>query len=80
MKGPAGKSLKKVKISSVTAIGTETTIYQFPDNDDVKFPGNGILLITDQNPANNALAADLDKGVPKEGIRYRIRTLAPLPE
>ena len=79
LKGPAGKSLKKVKISAVTAIETETTIYQFPDNDDVKFPSNGILLITDQNPANNDLAADLDKGVPKEGIRYRIRTLAPLP-
>ena len=79
LKGPAGGSLRKVKISKVTAIGTETTIYQFPDNDDVKFPSNGILLITDQNPLDNALSVDLENGVPKEGIRYRIRTLVDLP-
>ena len=85
LKGAAGATLRKHKISVVTAYdkatntGTETTIYQFPDNDDVKIPSNGILLITDQNPASNELAADLENGVPKEGVRYRIRTLAPLP-
>ncbi|RKU23495.1 hypothetical protein C6503_02875 [Candidatus Poribacteria bacterium] len=84
LKGPAGTNMKKFKISIVTGYdktnntGTESTIYQFPDNDDTKMPAGGVMLLTDQNPADNELAADLENGVPKP-VRYKIVTLAALP-
>ena len=84
LKGAAGTNMKKFKISIVTGYdkatnaGTESTIYQFPDNDDTKMPAGGYLLLTDQDPINNELAADLEKGVPKP-VRYKIVTLADLP-
>ena len=85
LKGPAGTNMKKYKLSIVTGYdknnntGTESTIYQFPDNDDTKMPAGGLLLLTDQDPANNELAADLEDGVPKP-MRYKIVTLAELPD
>ena len=81
--GAKDTNLKKHKISIVTGYnkvnntGTENTIYEFPDAD-VKIPGDGILLLTDQNPTSNELAADIEKGVAKPK-RYRVVTLADLP-
>ena len=83
LKGAADYNLKLHKISIVTGYdkatntGTETTIFNFPDAD-VKIPAGGLLLLTDQDPAENELAADLENGVPKP-VRYRIETLAALP-
>ncbi|MXZ82051.1 MAG: hypothetical protein F4Z15_12035 [Gammaproteobacteria bacterium] len=85
LKGPKDTNLRHHKISIVTAYdkatntGTETTIHAFPtDNDNVKIPAGDLLLLTDQDPVNNELAADLEKGVPKP-VRYRVVTLAALP-
>ncbi|MDE0018936.1 MAG: hypothetical protein OXU51_22340 [Candidatus Poribacteria bacterium] len=83
LKGPKDTNLKLHKISIVTGYdkaantGTETEIYKFPDAD-VKIPAGDLLLLTDQDPVNNELAADLEKGVPKP-VRYRVVTLKPLP-
>ena len=80
LKGAAGTNMKKFKISIVTAYdktnntGTEKTVYQFPDNDDTKMPAGGILLLTEQNPVDNEIAADLEKAVPKP-VRYKVVTL-----
>ena len=85
LKGPADTNMRKYKISIVTGYnkdtntGTETTIFQFPDNDDIKIPSTGILLLTDKSPVENKLEADLEDGVEKP-VRYRIKTLAPLPD
>ncbi len=80
LKGPAGKSLKNWKLSIATAVGTETTIFTFPNNDNIKISDNGRLLLTDQNPTANELAADYANGVvtPK---RYKnaVVTLGALP-
>ena len=79
----ADYNLKLHKISIVTGYdkvantGTETAIFNFPDAD-VKIPAGDLLLLTDQDPAENELAADLENGVPKP-VRYRIETLAALP-
>ena len=78
LKGAKDTNLKLHKLNIVTAIGTETKIYHFPDAD-VKIPAGGLLLLTDQDPADNELAADLENGVPKP-VRYRIETLAALPD
>ena len=89
LKGPKDTNLRKYKISIVTAYdkatntGTETTIYEFPDNDDTKIPAGDLLLLTDQDPVNNEIAADYaDKVVTP--VRYKVNkqpsvTLAPLP-
>ena len=84
LKGPADTNMRKYKISTVTGYnkdtntGTENTIFQFPDNDDIKIPSTGILLLTDKSPVENKLEADLEDGVEKP-VRYRIKTLDPLP-
>ena len=85
LKGPKDTNLRHHKISIVTGYdkatntGTETTIHAFPtDNDDWKIPAGDLLLLTDQDPVNSEIAADLEKGVPKP-VRYRIVTLAALP-
>ena len=84
LKGAADYNMRKHKISIVTAYdkaantGTETTIFEFPDNDDIKIPASGILLLTDKSPTENKLEADLEDGVEKP-VRYRIKTLAALP-
>jgi len=83
LKGPKDTNLKLHKISIVTGYdktnntGTETEIYKFPDAD-VKIPAGDLLLLTDQDPVNNEIAADLEKGVSKP-VRYRVVTLADLP-
>ena len=72
LKGPAGKSLKNWKLSIVTAIGTETEIFTFPDNDNIKISPNGYLLLTDVDPKDDlrGLAPDLKGNVP-EPVRYK---------
>ena len=79
LKGPAGTNLKKYKIDLVTTYNSWETVYHFPDNDSNKIHSSGVFLLTDQNPAENELAAVLENGVPKDGVRYRIATLADLP-
>ena len=84
LKGPADTNMRKYKISIVTAYnkdtntGTENTIFQFPDNDNIKIPSTGILLLTDQSPRQNKLEADIEDGVEKP-VRYRIVELEALP-
>ena len=72
LKGPAGKSLKNWKLSIVTAIDTETEIFTFPDNDNIKISPNGYLLLTDVDPKDDlrGLAPDLKGNVP-EPVRYK---------
>ena len=80
LKGPAGKSLKNWKLSIATAVGTETVIFNFPGNDNIRISPNGYLLLTDVNPLNSELAADYANGVPTPN-RYKnaIVTLGALP-
>ena len=84
LKGPADYNLRHHTIKMVTGYdkatdtGTESVIYAFPTDADVKIPAGGILLLTDQDPVNNELAADLEKGVAKP-VRYRVVELAALP-
>ena len=84
LKGPADTNMRKYKIEIVTGYDKETnkgtvdTIFEFPDNDDIKIPSTGILLLTDKSPVENKLEADLEDGVEKP-VRYRIKTLAALP-
>ena len=80
LKGPANKSLKNWKLSIATAVGTETTIFTFPNNDNIKISDNGYLLLTDVDPLNNELAPDFTNGVP-DPKRYKnaIVTLGALP-
>ena len=75
LKGPAGKSLKNWKISIITQAdfdaatdkagreAAEKNIFTFPNNDSIKISPNGRLLLTDQNPEKNELAADYANGV-----------------
>ena len=80
LKGPAGKSLKNWRLNIVTAVGTENTIFAFPNNDNVKISANGYLLLTDVDPLNGELAADYANGVPAPN-RYKngVVTLGALP-
>ena len=84
LKGPADTNMRKYKIEIVTGYnkdtneGTVDTIFQFPDNDDIKIPSTGILLLTDKSPVENKLEADLEDGVEKP-VRYRIKELKALP-
>ena len=84
LKGPKDTNLRHHKINIVTGYdkvantGTETTIYNFPTDADVKIPAGDLLLLTDQDPVNNEIAADLEKGVSKP-VRYRVVTLKDLP-
>ena len=80
LKGPAGKSLKNWKLSIATATGTETNIFTFPNNDNIKISANGHLLLTDVDPLNGELAADYANGVPAPN-RYKngVVTLGALP-
>ena len=70
LKGPANKSLKNWRLSIATAVGTETTIFQFPNNDNIKISGNGHLLLTDVNPLNSELEADFANGA-HAPVRYK---------
>ena len=88
LKGPADTNMRKYKIEIVTGYNKDTnkpdaddlkTIFEFPDNDDIKIPSTGILLLTDKSPTQNKLEADLEDGVEKP-VRYRIKTLAALPD
>ena len=80
LKGPAGKSLKNWRLNIVTGIGQESTIFAFPNNDNVKISPNGYLLLTDVDPLNGELAADYENGVPTPK-RYKnaVVTLGALP-
>ena len=46
-------NLKNYKISVITAVGTETELYTFPNNDNTKIPKGGILLLVESEPKNN---------------------------
>ena len=80
LKGPANKSLKNWRLSIATTVGTETTIFQFPNNDNIRISGNGHLLLTDVDPLQNELEADYANGVPAPN-RYKnaVVTLGALP-
>ena len=80
LKGPAGTNLKNWKLSIATAVGTETNIFTFPNNDNIKISANGHLLLTDVDPLNGELAADYANGVPTPD-RYKnaVVTLGALP-
>ena len=45
-------NLRNYNISYITAVGTETTLYEFPNNDNIQIAANGILLLTDTDPKN----------------------------
>ena len=45
-------NLRNYNISYITAVGTETTLYEFPNNDNIKIAAEGILLLTDTDPKN----------------------------
>ena len=52
-------NLRNYNISYITAVGTETTLYEFPNNDNIKIAAksdndinSGILLLTDTDPKN----------------------------
>ena len=80
LKGPAGKSLKNWRLNIVTGIGQESTIFAFPNNDNVRISPNGYLLLTDVDPLNGELAADYENNIPTPK-RYKnaVVTLGALP-
>ena len=46
-------NLRKYQISYVTAKGTDTLLYNFPDNDNIKLAAGEILLLLDTDPRDN---------------------------
>ena len=61
-------NLKNYKISAITAVGTDTELYTFPNNDNTKIPAGGILLLVESEPKNNR-SHPLQIGA---GVSYRV--------
>ncbi len=79
LKGPANTTLRKWRLSIATAVGTETTLYQFADNDNIRISSNGHLLLTKANPLQSELEAEYDNGAHAPKRYVILPTLGELP-
>ena len=80
-------NLKKYQISYVTAKGTDTLLYNFPDNDNIKLAAGELLLLLDTDPRDNdahpiAVAFNRDGGndqglgIGADAIKYKVANFA----
>jgi len=80
-------NLRRYVISLVTAKGTDTKFYEFPDNDDIKLAAGELLLLLDTDPRDNdahpiAVAFNRDAGndqglgIGANAIKYKVANFA----
>ena len=80
-------NLKKYQISVATAKGTDTVLYNFPDNDNIKLAAGEVLLLLDTDPRDSdahpiAVAFNRDGGndqglgIGADAIKYKVANFA----